>query len=343
MKKNTYSISCIVYISLLLILGLLFLKLSEIYLWSTTFTLISYSLFSVLLAVVFVMHTKHHVGRLLGDVSLAIENIINLQDKHQHSGVDDTLLSKIQVQLLKLVSILKRQESTIKKERDEIKSLISDIVHQLKTPLANLQLYEELLQEEDLDQEERTLYLSNIHDQIHRLTFLFDAMTKITRLESGIIELIPEETSSEAICLTALKQVYPVAKHKNIHVKVNLGANCPLLLHKKWTTEAVFNILENAIKYSPSSSHLNISTETYNLFLRIDIQDEGCGVKEEEIPHLFKRFYRGKRHSNTDGAGLGLYLSREIIQEQGGYIKVTPKEKGTLFSIFLPIPVDYYE
>ena len=126
------------------------------------------------------------------------------------------------------------------------------------------------------------------------------------------------------------------AKNKNINIEFNTENKIEIKYDKKWTTEAIFNIVENAVKYSPNNSEISINIEKYEMFARIDIKDSGVGISEEEIPKIFRRFYRGINVLNEEGIGIGLYLSREIITKQNGYIKVSSSQKGSIFSIFLP-------
>lgn len=275
--------------------------------------------------------------------SRRLDDMINMSGKYALEGLEDTLLSKITHQIEVVFNGYKAKEITCQRDKDRLQTLICDVVHQLKTPLANLKLYEELLPMASTESE-RNEYLDTMHVQVNKLLFLFEAMTKVTRLDGGILDFTSprQQLSIHGVCLTAIKEVFSTAKAKNIIIETDLNEDCLLNVHEKWTKEALFNILENAIKYSPPSTKVLVSTVKYELFYSICIKDQGPGMTEEQIPHIFKRFYRGNRNSEEDGAGLGLYLAREIIEKEGGYIKVssTPKE-GSVFSVFLPIPKNY--
>jgi signal transduction histidine kinase len=248
------------------------------------------------------------------------------------------MLSKLQSQVIKLTNILKAQNRRVKNERDEIKSLISDITHQLKTPLSNLKIYHELLMDESISKEEYIEFKDNIQNQIEKLDFLLSSMIKVSRLESGIIQLAKVKANLNYICLTGIKQAYQQANIKNIDIKLNNTENIILNIDKNWTIEAIFNIIDNAIKYTPIGGTIIINIIQYELFTRIDIIDNGIGIDETEINNIFKRFYRGKASKNVNGVGLGLYLARKIITMQDGYIKVKSEvSKGSVFSLFLPL------
>lgn len=281
---------------------------------------------------------KKSAESLLNQLSRLISSIIDMNSDEVFSAIEDDMLSKLQSQVIKLTNILKAQNTRIKSERDEIKSLVSDISHQLKTPLANLKLYYELLQDSSISKEEYAEFSTNMQSQIQKLGFLLESMIKMSRLEGGIIRPIPEQTNLNDICLTAIKQVYQKAKTKNIEIRFNAGKEVILNIDKNWTVEAIFNLLDNAVKYTEAGGTVAIDIMQYELFARLDIADNGPGINEKEINNIFKRFYRGEYTQKEEGVGLGLYLTREIITMQNGYIKVKSKvSEGTVFSVFLPV------
>lgn len=289
-------------------------------------------------SIIFIYILKKHMEHILNQLSLVISSITDMNTNEVFSVLNDDMLSKLQSQVIKLTNILKAQNARIKREGDEIKSLISDISHQLKTPLSNLKLYYELLQDTTISKEEYTEFSGNMQNQIEKLSFLLESMIKMSRLEGGIIKLIPNKTSLNDVCLTAIKQVYQKAKIKNIEINFNTKEDIILSIDKNWTVEAIFNLLDNAVKYTDANGTIVIDIMQYELFARIDIVDNGIGIDEKEINNIFKRFYRGEHTQKEEGVGLGLYLSREIITKQNGYIKVKSKLlEGSVFSVFLPL------
>ncbi len=290
------------------------------------------------LSVTFIYAVKKYMQHILNQLSQVISSISDMKGNEVFSVLNDDMLSKLQSQVIKLTNILKAQNTKIKSERDEIKSLISDISHQLKTPLANLKLYYELLQDTSISKEEYAEFSGNMQSQIEKLTFLLESMIKMSRLESGVITLIPNEISLNDVCLTAIKQIYQKAKSKNIEIKFNAKEDIILNIDKNWTVEAVFNIIDNAVKYTGNGGKIVIETIQYEMFARVDITDNGIGIDEKEINNIFKRFYRGDYTQNEDGIGIGLYLARQIITKQNGYIKVKSKvSQGSVFSLFIPL------
>lgn len=290
------------------------------------------------LSIILIYAVKKHIQYILSQLSKLIYSIIDMNDEEVFSVLNDDMLGKLQSQVIKLTNILKAQNARIKKERDEIKLLISDISHQLKTPLSNLKLYYELLQDNSISKEEYTEFSKNMQSQIEKLSFLMESMIKMSRLEGGVIKLIPRQTSLNDICLTAIKQVYQKSKAKDIEIKFNAVQDVVLNIDKSWTVEGIFNIIDNAVKYTNFGGSIAIEIILYEMFVRIDITDNGIGINEKEINNIFKRFYRGEGSKDEEGIGLGLYLTRQIISKQNGYIKVKSKVgQGSAFSVFLPL------
>ena len=279
---------------------------------------------------------KNYINDILTKLSDMLATISDMNETEVFSMIDDSIFSKLQHQTLRLINILKSQNKKMEYEKNEIKSLISDIAHQLKTPLTNMKIYSEFLQYENLLEEDRIEFNKVIMLSLDKLCFLVESMIKMSRLESSIINLHKRPSEINESILSAITQLYKKSQLKNIKIEFSPKENIKLNYDEKWTTEAIFNIIENAIKYSHKDSTIFINVEKYEIFTRIDIKDEGIGISEEEIPKIFKRFYRGSNVLNEEGIGIGLYLSREIVTKQGGYIKVKSYKNGSIFSIFLP-------
>ena len=212
-------------------------------------------------------------------------------------------------------------QANLEQERRSIQGLVSDISHQVKTPIANLRLYEDIL-EERLDGDDREL-VRHLIRETELLEFLIHSLVKISRLESGTIQLSPEIQPLSPLLADAQERVESKRIKKNVTLdSTGQKDNIFACFDRKWTAEALYNILDNAVKYTPPGGTVTVRTEEYPMFVRIRIADQGPGVTEDEIPHLFERFYRSPRFHEKEGVGLGLYLSREIIRKEGGYIRV---------------------
>nr|WP_229768611.1 HAMP domain-containing sensor histidine kinase [Tissierella pigra] len=247
------------------------------------------------------------------------------------------MLSKLQSQVIKLSDILKSHNIRQRKEKDDLASLISDISHQLKTPLANLNIYNSLLLDTSLSDDRRIEFTKNMQSQIEKLNWLMESLIKMSKLETGIIKLNIKNQSITQTVLQAILMVSPKAEQKGINITFSSEKDIICNHDTKWTQEAIFNILDNGIKYSPDNTEIHMSIIKYELFCRIDIQDKGDGIIESDINKIFTRFYRGENSKNIDGVGIGLFLSRKIVSQQGGYIKVKSiLGRGSVFSVFLP-------
>lgn len=250
---------------------------------------------------------------------------------------DETELSKLEVKWKRFLTSSKLSNQKIKEERENIKEIVSDISHQTKTPLANILLYAQLLEEQQLDEYSQNL-VSEIIKQSEKLDFLIQSLVKTSRLETGTFQLNPKLRSISDVIEEISMQAEPKAEKKKIQILTEeVSHSIKAVYDKKWTGEAIYNILDNAIKYSNEGSRIHIQVKEYELFVCMEIKDEGMGIEEEEIPLVFQRFYRGRKVKDEEGVGIGLYLTRQIIEGQKGYIKISSKKKtGSVFSVYLP-------
>lgn len=218
-------------------------------------------------------------------------------------------------------------------EKEVIQKLISDIAHQTLTPISNLKIYGEILSETNHENQEE---IATILEQTEKLDFLIQSLVKLSRMESGIIAVHPEDTTI-AQMFASVQQFNVKVREKNITLSL-CDTDLHVLCDPKWTVEALGNIVDNAIKYTACGGNVQVKAEQNSFFVKIDIIDDGIGIEKEEIPKIFGRFYRSLSVADQPGVGIGLFLAREIIQAQNGYIKVTSeREKGSTFSVFLPI------
>ena len=292
--------------------------------------------FAILCGLLFLLDfllNRYH-DDLLEQITLLIEALVEQQERIVFPENEDTLTARLQHQLLKLRNILTAQNQMLVQEKEQIKTLISDISHQIKTPVAAANTFAQLLDDKELSDEERSEYTATLQTSLEKLTFLTNSLIKMSRLESGIISLKPETNSLNDIVLQAVKTVYAKAKEKNITMTFDCEQNFKALLDFNWTAEAITNVLDNAVKYTPSGGVVELKIAEYPSYLRLDISDNGIGIPEEEQAKIFGRFYRGKQSAGIDGVGIGLYLTRDIVSKQCGYIKVKSDKRGSTFSIF---------
>lgn len=273
---------------------------------------------------------------MIGKVDDIVERAINRQERM--TGYEETSISALENKVHRYVDMSMTHEKNIEAEKSKIKALISDISHQTKTPLSNIILYSQLLGEVAGLDEESSQYVDRIKLQSEKLDWLIESLVKMSRMEAGIISIQTASLPVVGAITQAISQIYSAAERKGIEVRISCDANVKARHDAKWTSEALFNMLENAVKYSESGGRINITTHSSEMFTRIDITDTGMGIEENELNLIFRRFFRSKRVTEYEGVGIGLFLAREIVTAQGGYIKVTSKVgEGSVFSVFLPV------
>lgn len=258
--------------------------------------------------------------------------------------------------LYKLGNKLMTKTRALTEERDYTKSLVTDISHQLKTPVSALKTCLTMCTEADTE-EERTDFLQRCILQMRNLESLVTVLVNVSRLETSLISFHQEVFPLSDLLTDAVNTVYEKALQKNISVEVlipepdllpeaqlpSAGGNISrisLMLDRRWSVEAIANILDNAIKYSPAGSTVTISFHHFYSYISLEIIDQGIGIPKEEYNQIFKRFYRGSHPlvKQTEGTGVGLFLARRIIEEQGGAVSVKPAAgQGTVFVVRLPL------
>lgn len=249
---------------------------------------------------------------------------------------DETELSRLESKFRQYLTVRETASEKVEAERSAIKELVTDISHQTKTPLANILLYTQLLQEQCQDPQAAP-YIEQIRIQTAKLDFLMQALIKISRLESGMVELSPMEGPLHPLLSQAVKLAKGRAGAKGITIELCEEETGPRAVFDfRWTLEALGNLLDNAVKYSPEGSTVTVKVRAFELFVCISVEDMGPGIPESEQAQIFERFYRGKYARKNEGNGVGLYLTRMILQKERGYVKVTSPEKGgSRFSIYL--------
>lgn len=228
----------------------------------------------------------------------------------------------------------------LEQEANSTKNLITDISHQLKTPLASIKMSHELSSTSDLSEAERQTFMEAETQEIQKMEVLLDELVKLSRLENGMIQIKPEKYSIKRTISEAVSRIYIQANSKNMEILVDMENDIETPHDHKWTVEALVNILENAVKYSKPMTAIHIRVECLVSNVMIQVEDEGIGIPEGEVHEIFRRFYRGsnaKEHVK-EGAGVGLYLARSIVEQQGGTIVAKKKEgNGTIFKLILPL------
>ena len=248
---------------------------------------------------------------------------------------DESRLSALESRLARYLTASALSERNVREQKDQISALISDISHQTKTPVANLQLYAQLLSEQPLTPQGKDCSAA-ISAQAEKLQRLIEVLVKTSRLETGILALHPQPDEITPVVERAAAQYAPKAAEKGI--TLTLGPHSgSAVFDPKWTEEAVCNLLDNAVKYTLAGGVITVEVKNYELFSAIQVSDTGPGIPEGEQAKIFGRFYRAPGAYQAEGVGIGLYLTRQIAEKQGGYVKVeSAPGKGSTFSLYIP-------
>lgn len=259
--------------------------------------------------------------------------------KFQVGDYDESKLSRLEVKWKRFLETSALSKKKLESEQNKIKELVSDISHQTKTPLSNILLYAQILEEKVNDEELKPI-VRQVKEQSEKLSFLIQSLVKTSRLESEVLVLTPRRQKIYSVLAEVVYAAEQKADEKQIVLNLKAGEDAKevsAVFDRKWTAEALDNLVDNAIKYSKPKGTVTISMTEYEMFLAIQIMDDGIGIKEEEQAQIFGRFYRGKEVSEEKGVGIGLYLVREIAARQGGYVKVNSVYgKGSIFSFYIP-------
>ena len=269
------------------------------------------------------------------------------------SSYDETKLSRLESKWKEFLGTSVLSNQNLEAERHRLEQFISDISHQTKTPMTNIKMYTELLSEEvntlqkneaDAEAVKTSIkkiqkYTEEIGRQNERLEFLIDSLTKLSRLESGTLEVVADKASVNELVKSGISAVKPKAAKKEIKIITTAPEDAAVeaAFDMKWTLEALINVLDNAVKYSPEGGTIEVKLSETEMYAAIHVIDEGQGISEEDATKIFGRFFRSSEVQQDDGVGIGLYLTREILSKEDGYIKVISNDKreGGEFVLYL--------
>lgn len=316
----------------------------EKYRSARTVILAASALFNIVLLMAFLTFARLYKNRDEARVNELEKLLRQLQDTDSDSLelTSDDIGSILESRLLSLQAQIQTDHARSEQEKEETKALVTDISHQLKTPVAALKTNLELLSSEELTENERREFLERAIRQLEGLENLTKALVNVSRMEKGMIQINVRPLPIRDAILSAINRLYEKASGKSISIELSTEeafTDLPVLHDPKWTTEVFVNLLDNAIKYSPADTCITISLLNLTGFLRIDVEDEGSGIPPSEYHSIFKRFYRGPHTAGIEGSGVGLYLAREIVEKQNGILFVRSRNggrPGSVFSVQLP-------
>ena len=277
------------------------------------------------------------LSQFTSNLCQTMDNMISGGEAPERAADRDTIFARISHRLSQLYRIMQENRRKVDEERQELQMLVSDISHQVKTPVSNLKMVTDTLLAKPVTEQERRDFLQGVRSQTDKLEFLFQALVKTSRLETGAIRLEKKDGLLIDTLAQAMSGIVYGAEKKGIAVSVQCPEDLRVSHDSKWTAEALFNLLDNAVKYTPAGGQISVSVEQWEMYVKLDVADTGKGIPESRQAAIFRRFYREEEVHDQPGVGIGLYLAREIITQQGGYMKVTSElGRGSTFSVFLP-------
>lgn len=278
------------------------------------------------------------LSRFTSELCKTLDNMMDGDEEPKPTDNSETLFARINHRLTRLYQIMQENRRKVEEERQELQTLVSDISHQVKTPVSNLKMVTDTLLTRPVTEAERIDFIKGVRSQTDKLDFLFQALVKTSRLETGVIRLEKKPGRIYDTVAQAMSGIVYAAEKKQIGVSVDCPENLTVAHDSKWTAEALFNLLDNAVKYTPAGGKITVTVEEWEMYAEIKVADTGKGISESNQAAIFRRFYREEEVHEQPGVGIGLYLAREIIAQQGGYIKVVSElGSGSAFSIMLPL------
>ncbi len=282
------------------------------------------------------LYQRRQVSLFADDLCETLDALLSGRQPENYQPYEDSLTAKVQGKLMQYFDIMSEGKRQSQQDKQVIQSLVSDISHQVKTPIANIKMFTNILQQHQLPPEKQAEFLRTMEGQIDKLDFLMQSLIKMSRLETGTFVLHPQEGRLADTIALAMSAVWAKAEAKEISLSADCDSSICVQHDPKWTAEALGNILDNAIKYTPPGGSVTVSVRPWQFYTRVDIADTGIGIAEEHYNDIFQRFYRDPQVASQEGVGLGLYLANGIITRQKGYISVKSKVgKGTTFSVYL--------
>ena len=286
----------------------------------------------LILAICYGIYQKRKTYRMIDRL---LDSVLS-QEMIVYSEVEESEFSALVSKMKQIQEVLENRAKSADSEKEQVKSMVSNMSHQLKTPLANLSLYADILGQGEIVSERKSEFTNKMQRQIEKLNWIVESLSKMVKLEQNIDGFEVKDTQIRQTILDAIDTVYEKVEKKDLHLNLEPFEDRALYHNRKWTVEVFVNLLENAIKYTDKGGTISIRVKPYELYTEIQFLDNGWGIHKEELTDIFKRFYRSPEVENMEGSGIGLYLSNLILEKEKGYITATSEYgKGSCFSVFL--------
>ncbi|MCL2354454.1 MAG: HAMP domain-containing histidine kinase [Oscillospiraceae bacterium] len=289
--------------------------------------------FGVAIVILLIIHLKNRKNKI-GEIADYIREISKKNYNLKLDENDEDELSLLQNELYKITILLKEQSENAIKDKENVKDGVSDISHQLKTPLTSIMIgLDNLIDGETMDEETRREFLCDMRNQTENINFLITNILKLSRLDSNVVKFVKQEINAKELLDEALQNLENIANNKKIKIEINSEDDVVFTGDYKWQLEAITNIIKNSIEHLNENGTLKISYRKLSVYTEIMIEDNGKGIDPKDLKHIFERFYKGK-NSSSDSFGIGLSLSKKIIENDNGYITAKSQVgKGTTFII----------
>lgn len=290
-------------------------------------------LFILILSIIFFKY-NHSESKKINEITKYIEEINRGNYKLNIEENTEDELSILKNELYKITIMLKEVAENSQKDKTTLKDSLSDISHQIKTPITSiLIMLDNILSDENMPEDIKKDFIKDIKREIINIKFLVESILKLSKIDSNSIKFIKKEVSIKDIINESVKNVSMLSELKNIEIIVSGDDSIKTICDLKWQVEAITNILKNCIEHSYENRKIYINYNQNNMYTELKIEDNGTGIDAKDLPHIFERFYKGK-NSSSDSVGIGLALSKSIIESNNGYIQVDSKlNKGTTFII----------
>ena len=288
-------------------------------------------------AVAFLRCVSRQVAGFTDELCRTLDGMLDRSARPAPAAPAETLSARLHHRLERLYHTMEANRQAVEREKASLETLISNIAHQVRTPAANLRMLYDTLLARPVPWAQQRQFLQAAQGQLDKLDFLLQALVKTSRLETGLITLEKRDRPVADTLAAALNTVLAPLEAKGLRLTVDCPEGLTLPHDPKWTAEALYNLVDNAVKYTPAGGAVTLRAVGYELFCRVDVTDTGPGIPESEQARIFQRFYRSPSASEAEGVGIGLYLARQIAAGQGGYLKVSSRPgEGSTFSLFLP-------
>ena len=293
----------------------------------------TFILFILILSIIFFKY-NHSESKKINEITKYIEEINRGNYKLNIEENTEDELSILKNELYKITIMLKEVAENSQKDKTTLKDSLSDISHQIKTPITSiLIMLDNILSDENMPEDIKKDFIKDIKRKIINIKFLVESILKLSKIDSNSIKFIKKEVFIKDIINEAVKNVSMLSELKNIEIIVSGDDSIKTICDLKWQVEAITNILKNCIEHSYENRKIYIKYNQNNMYTELKIEDNGTGIDAKDLPHIFERFYKGK-NSSSDSVGIGLALSKSIIESNNGYIQVDSKlNKGTTFII----------